>query len=229
MKTENSIQRRRFLQTSGILGATVLFGETTGSLGTAAEAKSKVNKEGVEKLMAELEARGPKFLSVPRKDGQFLNLLIKAARAKNVLEVGTSHGYSALWIASGLEETGGHLTTIEILPERVKLAKEHIGQAGLSHRVTFKEGDAHEVVPTLDGPFDFVFLDADKEGQVDYFKKLFPMKLPPGALLVAHNAIRFKEGMKDYLDLVGNHAEFDSVILRLTMEDGFSVSYRHRL
>ncbi|HZO84174.1 MAG TPA: class I SAM-dependent methyltransferase, partial [Verrucomicrobiae bacterium] len=111
--------------------------------------------------MAELEAKGPKFLSVPRKDGEFLNLLVKATRAKNVLEIGTSHGYSAIWMGQGLEETGGHMTTVEILPERVKLAKEHVARAGLSHRVTFKEGDAHEVVPTLEGPFDFVFLDAD--------------------------------------------------------------------
>jgi caffeoyl-CoA O-methyltransferase len=84
------------------------------------------------------------------------------------------------------------------------------------------------VVPTLDGPFDFVFLDADKEGQADYFNKLFPKKLTHGALLVSHNAIRHRENMKEYLDLVENHSELDTVILSLTMEDGFAVSYRHR-
>ena len=178
--------------------------------------------------MAEMEAKGPKFLSVPRKDGEFLNLLVKATRAKNVLEIGTSHGYSAIWISLGLEETGGQMTTVEIQSDRVALAREHLARASLSHRVTFKEGDAHAVVPTLDGPFDFVFLDADKEGQTDYFNKLFPKKLPSGAVLVSHNAIRHRENMKEYLDLVKNHSEFDTVILSLTMEDGFAVSYRHR-
>ena len=189
---------------------------------------SKVDRGALDKLMAEMEAKGPKFLSVPRKDGEFLNLLVKATGAKKVLEIGTSHGYSAIWISLGLEETGGHMTTVEIQSDRVALAREHLARAGLSHRVTFKEGDAHKVVPTIDGPFDLVFLDADKEGQADYFNKLFPNKLPRGAVLVSHNAIRHRENMKEYLDLVKNHGEFDTVILSLTMEDGFAVSYRHR-
>jgi len=90
------------------------------------------------------------------------------------------------------------------------------------------QGDAHKIVPTLEGPFDFVLLDADKQGQVDYFKKLFPTKLTPGALLVAHNAIELKDMMEDYLKLIGNHPEFETVILSLTMQDGFAVSYRSR-
>ena len=103
-----------------------------------------------------------------------------------------------------------------------------MGQAGLTHRVTFKLGDAHEVVSTLDGPFDFVFLDADKEGQPDYFKKLYPKKLLPGGIIAVHNAIRMRDAMKDYLDMISQHPDFDSVILSLTMDDGFSVSYRKR-
>ena len=79
--------------------------------------------------MAEMEAKGPKFLSVPRKDGEFLNLLVKATRAKKVLEIGTSHGYSAIWISLGLEETGGHMTIVEIQSDRVALAKEHLARA----------------------------------------------------------------------------------------------------
>jgi predicted O-methyltransferase YrrM len=203
---------------------------TAHSLGAeGGEKPAPKNKEALDRLMAEMETKGRQFLSVPRKDGQFLNLLVKASRAKNVLEVGTSHGYSAIWIALGLEETGGHLATIEIQPDRVKLAKDHLTQAGLSHRVTFKEGDAHQIVPTLEGPFDFVFLDADKEGQMDYFNKLFPKKLPPGAILAVHNAIRLRDSMKEFLERMARHADFDSVILSLTMEDGFSVSYRHRV
>jgi predicted O-methyltransferase YrrM len=223
MKTNDRIQRRRFLGSTGALGVMTLLAGRMPALPA-----TKVNKAALDELMAEMEAKGPKFLSVPRKDGEFLNLLIKATRARNVLEVGTSHGYSAIWISLALEETGGHMTTVEIQSDRVSLAKEHLARAGLAQRVTFKEGDAHTVVPTLEGPFDFVFLDADKEGQADYFNKIFPKKLPPGGTLVSHNAIRHKENMKEYLDLVKNHPEFDTVILSLTMEDGFAVSYRHR-
>jgi predicted O-methyltransferase YrrM len=230
MKSLIEIKRREFLRAAtGAVGLVALSKDFGAASALGGEAGGQpAPKETLDKLMAEMEGKGRQFLSVPRKDGQFLNLLVKATRAKHVLEVGTSHGYSAIWIALGLEETGGHLTTIEIEPERVKLAREHLAKAGLSHRVTFKEGDAHQIVPALDGPFDFVFLDADKEGQMDYFNKLFPKKLPPGGILAVHNAIRQRAAMKGFLDMLASHAELDSVVLSLTMEDGFSISYRHR-
>lgn len=231
MKIAKEIQRREFLrQATGTAGAAALFAGWSAPRVDAAETgKASRRREAVEPLLAELEGKGRQMLSVPRKDGQFLHLLVKASRAKSVLEIGTSHGYSAIWMSLALEETGGKMTTIEIRPDRVELAKANVGKAGLSHRVTFKEGDAHQIVPTLDGPFDFVFLDADKSGQVDYFNKLFPKKLAPGAIIAVHNAIRSAGDMKDYFDLINAHPEFDSIILSLTMQDGFSVSYRHRV
>jgi predicted O-methyltransferase YrrM len=184
--------------------------------------------KALEDLFNEMETKGRNMLSVPRKDGEFLRLLIKTARAKNVLEIGTSQGYSATWMALGLQETGGKLTTIEILPERFELAKSNLARAGLDKVITFHQGDAHKMVPTLEGPFDFVLLDADKQGHVDYFNKLFPQKLTPGALVLSHNAIELKDMLEEYLKLVGNHPHFETVIVSLTMEDGFAVSYRKR-
>lgn len=73
-----------------------------------------------------------------------------------------------------------------------------------------------------------MFLDADKEGQVDYFRKLYPDKLAPGGILAAHNAIRQAGAMREYLDLVRRHPDFDSVTVSATMEDGFCLSYRRR-
>jgi len=73
-----------------------------------------------------------------------------------------------------------------------------------------------------------VFLDADKDGQVDYFNKLYPTKLTPGGILAVHNAIQQASSMKDYLDMIRKHADFDTVTLSATMDDGFCVSYRHR-
>lgn len=227
MNATNEIKRREFLnRTSGALGLLAL-GTRLG--GSEPERKPTVPDDAtLEKLLHGMEADGPLYLSVPVKDGQFLRLFVEATGSQRILEVGTSHGYTATWLSLGLEETGGHLTTIEILPERVEMAKKHVGQAGLAHRVTFKEGDAHAIVPTLDGPFDLVFLNADKEGQVDYFEKLFPQKLSPGGNIVSYCAIKQREKMKAYLDLVGQHPQFHTVILSCTMDDGFAVSHRRR-
>jgi len=153
---------------------------------------------------------------------------VKATQARNVLEIGTSHGYSAIWMGLALEETGGRLTTIEIDRARHDLARKHLGEANLAQRATLIRGDAHAEVPKLDGPFDFVFLDADKEGQVDYFHALHPRKLAPGAIIAAHNAIRQAGAMREYLALVRNHRDFDTVTVSATMDDGFCLSYRRR-
>lgn len=225
MKTMNQLNRRSFIR--GSTGAFAALVMTSSPIHNAAAA-SHAEIEELRKLMTEMEAQGSKMLSVPRKDGQFLNLLVKASRSKNILEVGTSQGYSAIWISRALEETGGKMTTIDIAPEKVTLAKSNLAKAGLAHRVTFLEGDAHKIVATLDSKFDFVFLDADKEGEMDYFNKVYPGKLVPGGIIAVHNAIRMASSMKNYLDLVQSHPDFDSVILSLTMEDGFSISYRHR-
>lgn len=181
----------------------------------------------LEAFIAELERLGGKKLNAPREDARFLNLLVKTAGAKRALEVGTSNGYSAIWIALGLEETGGRLTTVEIDPDRVKEAKTNLARAGVAGRVTCLEGDAHTVVRTLEGPFDFIFLDADKGGEKDYFDALFP-KLAPGGVILVHNAIRMKSMMREYLDVVTKHPELDTVTVSLTMDDGFCVSRRKR-
>jgi caffeoyl-CoA O-methyltransferase len=183
----------------------------------------------LDKLMSEMEAKGGRMLSVPRKDGQFLSLLVKASRARSILEVGTSQGYSAIWMCLGLQETGGKMTTIDIDPAKVRIARENVTRAGFSDLVRFMEGNAHAIVPTLEGPFDFVFLDADKDGQMNYFKELYPAKLAPGGIIAVHNAIHSRSAMRDYLDMISQHPDFDSVMLSVTMDDGFSVSYRKRV
>jgi caffeoyl-CoA O-methyltransferase len=230
MNLPTLLKRRTFLgRAAGALGlAPVAVAPLALRAAKAAESPSKPMDKKLEDLLTEMETKGRNMLSAPRKDGEFLRLMVKAVRAKNILEVGTSQGYSAIWMSLGLRETGGKLTTIEILPERVELAKKNLARAGLDKAVAFHQGDAHKIVSTLDGPFDFVLLDADKQGHVDYFNKLFPNKLTPGALVLSHNAIELKDMLEDYLKLVSNHPEFETVILSLTMEDGFAVSYRAR-
>lgn len=232
MKTRDQIRRREFLKTiTGALSLLSVTANVPSAMAEAAESDLRPVKRDpaqLRRLLEELDTKSYQFWSVPRKDAEFLHLMVKATRAKNVLELGTSQGTSAVWMGLALEETGGRLTTIEIDRERYESARGHVGEAGLSQRITLINGDAHVEVTKLAGPFDFVFMDADKEGQVDYFKKLYPKKLIPGGILAVHNAIRQASSMKDYLDMIRKHPDFDTVTLSLTMDDGICLSYRHR-
>lgn len=229
MKTNRSFKRRDFLRTTTAAGAlSMLAGLGAMQAVGGVRAASPSNLPSAEKLMAQLDAIAREFATVPKEEGQFLNLLVKLIRARRVLEVGTGFGYTTIWLALALEETGGKLATVEIVPERVELAMKHVSEAGLSQRVTFKQGDAHAIVPTLAGPFDIAYLDADKGGQVDYFNKLFPKRLPAGSLLIAHSAVLLADKMRGYLDLVRSHPAFETLIVRATPDDGFALSYRKR-
>lgn len=227
MPSTRRVRRREFLAAAGgllSLVASARHGTAAGAgPGTATRDPAKLRR-----LLDDMDAQGHRYWSVPRKDGEFLHFLVKATQARRVLEVGTSHGYSAIWMALALEETGGRLTTIEIDRTRHDLARRHVREADLSQRVTLLLGDAHAEVPKLGGPFDFVFLDADKEGQVDYFHALYPHKLGPGGVLAVHNAVRQAGSMRDYLELVRKHPDFDTVTVSATMDDGFCLSYRRR-
>ena len=125
-------------------------------------------------------------MSVPPQDGRILRLLTETIGAKHVVEIGTSVGYSGLWIALALTSTGGKLTTFEIDPSRAAKARENFARAGVSNIVTIVEGDAHETVKQIQDPIDLLFLDADKEGYIDYLNQLLP-RVRPGGLIVAHN------------------------------------------
>jgi len=121
----------------------------------------------------------------------------------------------------------GHLWTIEIDAARAKECRENIQEAGLGKIITSIEGDAFKVIPTLEGQFDMVFLDAWKKDYKRFFDMFFPM-VRPGGVIVAHNTIRSAQDMKDYLDAVNNHPELDTVTLSTTLKDGFTISYRKK-
>ena len=126
------------------------------------------------------------YLSVPREDGEALWVLTEAIGAKRVAEIGTSTGFSGLWFCMALTATGGHLTTFEISHQRFTEAHQHFEEAGVADLVTQIEGDAHKNVEKLKGPIDVVFIDADKDGYVDYLRKVLPL-VRPGRLILAHN------------------------------------------
>lgn len=160
-------------------------------MGQSVESKPALAKTDFEKqVLAVLEdmdknqRRGN--MNVPVQDGRLLRLMAETTGAQHIVELGTSNGYSGIWQCLALKTTGGKLTTFEIDTRRAALARENFKRAGVADLVTLVEGDAHEKVGALQGPIDIVFLDADKEGYVDYLNKLLP-KVRPGGLVFAHN------------------------------------------
>jgi predicted O-methyltransferase YrrM len=120
-------------------------------------------------------------------EGRFLEFLVFLARPRLVLEIGTYSGYSALSMAQTLPD-GGRIVTCELDPERVRFAERHIAAAGLSDRIEVRHGPAIETIDSLDGPFDLVFVDADKSGYLDYYEAVLP-KLADRGLIVVDNVL----------------------------------------
>jgi len=161
------------------------------------------------KILAELNRMvktNETYLSVPREDGEALWVLTEAVNAKHVVEIGTSTGYSGLWLCMALSATGGHLTTFEINHRRFTEAHQHFEQAGVADLVTQIEGDAHKNVEKLKGPIDVAFIDADKSGYVDYLHKLLHL-VRPGGLILAHNI----DMAPDYVHAVTTNPELQTI------------------
>lgn len=146
------------------------------------------------------------YLSVPIQDGRALRLLTEAVGAKNVVEIGTSTGYSGLWFCLALQSTGGHLTTFELDHQRASMARGHFHEAGVDNLVTIVEGDAHQNVAKLKGPVDVAFIDADKDGYIDYLHKVLPL-VRPGGLILAHNV----DMVPDYVKAVTNSPDLETI------------------
>jgi predicted O-methyltransferase YrrM len=140
-------------------------------------------------VLARLETRRIGMMNMPLRDGRLLRLLVETTNAQHVVELGTSNGYSGLWIGLGLSHTGGRLTTFELDAHRAALARKHFKEAGVDGRVTLVEGDAHKNVAQIKKPIDLLWLDADKKGYIDYLKQLLP-RVRAGGLIVAHNMVR---------------------------------------
>jgi predicted O-methyltransferase YrrM len=132
-------------------------------------------------------------MNVPEVDGRTLHDIIVAHKYKRALEIGTSTGHSGIWIGWALSKTGGALVTIDIDPGRQRQAVANFEAAGVAPFIDTRLGDAHLIVPALEGPFDFVFSDADKEWYRKYFDALFP-KLRAGGCFVTHNVTAERGG-----------------------------------
>ncbi len=196
----------------------------------SAKDSSSTNVKTEAKILSVLEDmsndRRYAMWNITPEEGRLLWILTAAADAKYVVEIGTSNGYSALWFCLALRTTGGKLTTHEIDPYRISMARKNFKNAGVSHLVTIVEGDAHKTVTRLKEPIDILFIDADKAGYFDYLKKLLPL-VRPGGLILAHNTTDLASEMQGYLKAVTNNPDLETIFLHKEA-GGISVTLKKR-
>ena len=193
--------------------------------------KKSDNPELDKKVSTFLESNEGRWrdMNVPASDGKLLyDIIIKHGYTKG-LEIGTSTGHSAIWIAWAFSKTGGKLITIDIDEDRHKQALANIKAAGLSEYVDARLANAHDLVKALNGPFDFVFSDADKNWYTNYFKDVAP-KLEKGGCFTAHNvrpagARTGMQGTKDYLEYIQGLDDYTTTVDN--SGGGLAISYKH--
>ena len=174
--------------------------------------------------LAASDAAGLPKIAVSPQQGKFLSLLAAATGARRILEIGTLGGFSTIWLARGAGPAG-HVTTLEYEPKHAEVARANLDRAGLSDRVEVVVGAALDSLPNVTGPFDLVFIDADKENNPSYLE--WAVKLThPGSMIVVDNVIRegailspgddpVLVGTRKVLELLGEHPQLDTAVLQV--------------
>lgn len=168
--------------------------------------------------------RSRKMLNLEPDTARLIHILLCAGRRKRILEIGTSNGYSTIWLADAARSAGdGRVTTIDRNPAKAKLARENLTRAGLIDFVTIEEGEASAVVRKLSGPFDCVFFDADRFSAPQHLEVLMP-RLTPDVLLLADNVLSHPAEIAGYIDAMTRLEEFSSVTVPIGK--GLHIAYR---
>ena len=196
--------------------------------------KEKIIGPKVEKFLQKMRNQWHDW-NVPEADGKILYEIIVKNNYKKAVEIGTSTGHSGIWIAWALSKTGGRLITIEIDEGRYRQALANFKEAGLSEYIDARLADAHQLAKELPGPFDFVFIDADKGGYTNYAKALIP-KLEPGGCLTAHNVWEprtgprggYFSGTEEYYRFMKSIPDFETSI-HPNSSAGVAVSYKKKM
>jgi caffeoyl-CoA O-methyltransferase len=199
-----------------------------------AEAHSEPPGELLERLAEETRAKttAPQMM-VGALEGRFLAFLVRTMRARRVLEVGTFTGYSSICMASALPP-GGRVVTLDVNEETTEIARRYATEAGVVDRIDYHVGPASETLALLDGPFDLVFIDADKPGYVVYYEAALP-KLADGGLIVADNVLWSGRVVSDDSDestraikAFNEHVRDDDRVeaVMLTVRDGMTLIRR---
>lgn len=182
----------------------------------------------VEKLLQDLEVFGlehdytketreERLRNVSKEMGQFLSILVKMREAKHILEIGTSNGFSTLWLANAAEETKGTVTTVELSSKRVAEANENFQKANLTNYIHIHNQEAGAFLSEqLDKSYDFIFLDAERTQYIWWWEDIKRILIPKG-IIVVDNATSHAEELQNFFDLVEEGKNFETVLLPFKM------------
>ena len=194
-------------------------------------------EEKLQNLLDELERAGAandtletdrsrKMLNLESDTARLIAILARASSASRVIEIGTSNGYSTIWLAWAVAPAGGRVISIEKSPQKQAMARENLVRAGFENNVELRLGDASAIARELPGPFDLVFFDADRVTAPEQLRILVP-KLTPRALLLADNVLSHPSEIAGYLNAVMDLTDFEHVIV--PVGKGLSIACRARL
>jgi len=146
------------------------------------------------------------------ESGRLIYVLALARGAKSIVEIGTSHGYSTLWLAAAAKENGGKVVTCDINPERIASARGNLAEAGLADVIEILEGDARETLRDRGEPVDLLFIDAERSYYETFFDVVY-QRLVKGGMVVADNVLSHQDELEDYILYVENHPNLESVMV----------------
>ncbi len=157
-------------------------------------------------------ARSVRLRQIMPDVGRLLHTLVLAARPRSIIEIGTSGGYSTIWLATAARDVGATVTTLEIDPVKVRMADANLREAGVDDVATIVEGDAFAWLRTRTEPADFVFLDAEKEDYAAFFEIVVPL-LPTGGVLVADNLLSHAEDLAPFRERALTHPQLSALVV----------------
>lgn len=212
MPTPRDRSRRVALAAAGLAALAPVLGRAQARRAAPAPLARSAEERRILEVLEEVY-RNQRYLNVPPEDGRLLRVLAEAIGAGHAVEIGTSTGYSGLWLLAALARTGGRLTTYEIDPGRHAAARANFERAGVAPLANAVLGDAHVELGKLKEPVDLAFIDADKDGYPDYLAKLLPL-VRPGGLVVAHN-MASPPPHPDYVRAVTTDPALETVFLNM--------------
>ena len=158
--------------------------------------------------------------NVDRETGRWLALLVRAASAREIVEMGSSNAVSTIWLASAARDNNGRVTGTEILPDRAAAANQNLAVAGLADVARIISGDARETARTIPGPIDFIFIDAEKDDYIDHLLAVLD-RIRPGGLILADNAA--SHDISAYQGFVRAHPDLETVTIPIARGIEFTV------
>ncbi len=172
----------------------------------------ELERQGVVNDAAQTD-RQAKMLNITEDTGRFLAILVQSTQAKAILEIGTSNGYSTIWLAEAAQVTGGHVTTVELLAAKVEMARSNIAQAGLAAYVTIHTMDAAAYLAATDSAVSqFIFLDAKRSEYCSLWEDISRI-LKPGGLLVVDNAVSHRQELSQFQAMIEANPQYQTVLV----------------